>query len=150
LFCHDGKAGAASAQSFTLWQQATIEIERRDHFESMVASSNSMVACLRHVHSILHMCAILCAHPARYVHSTPRRPWGCNSMKKELKSLCSKNVCLEKVTILIQIFFSCLSCFWNEIEIAGSAAPYYCIYSIASYSSGQVCRTVNTAYGWKI
>jgi len=31
LLCYDRKARTASAQSFTLWQQATIEITRRDH-----------------------------------------------------------------------------------------------------------------------
>jgi len=30
-WCCDRKARAASAQSFALWQQATIEITRRDH-----------------------------------------------------------------------------------------------------------------------
>jgi len=29
--CYDRKAQAASAQSFTIWQQTTIEITRRDH-----------------------------------------------------------------------------------------------------------------------
>jgi len=38
-FCCDRKARTASAQSFTLWQQATIEITRRDH---------SINACSRH------------------------------------------------------------------------------------------------------
>jgi len=31
IFCCDRKARAASAQSFTLWQQATMEIMRRNH-----------------------------------------------------------------------------------------------------------------------
>jgi len=38
-FC-DRKARAASAQSFTLWRQATIEIMRRNH---------SIIACSRHI-----------------------------------------------------------------------------------------------------
>jgi len=37
--CCDQKSRVASAQSFTLWQQATIEIMRCDH---------SIIACLRH------------------------------------------------------------------------------------------------------
>ena len=38
-WCCDRRARAASARSFTLWQQATIEITRRDH---------SINACSRH------------------------------------------------------------------------------------------------------
>ena len=37
LYCCDRKARAASAQSFTLWQQATIEITRRVHFYCVFA-----------------------------------------------------------------------------------------------------------------
>ena len=44
--CHQGveigKARAASAQSFTPWQQATIDITRHDH--------HSIIACSRHVY----------------------------------------------------------------------------------------------------
>ena len=40
LHCRDRKARAASAQSFALWQQATIEITQRDH---------SFIACSRHM-----------------------------------------------------------------------------------------------------
>jgi len=39
-FCCDRKARAACAQCFTLWQQATVEITRRDH---------SIIACSHHV-----------------------------------------------------------------------------------------------------
>jgi len=48
----DRKARAASPKSFTLWQQATIEITCRDH---------SIIACLRHI----YMGVILRAHPVR-------------------------------------------------------------------------------------
>jgi len=50
--CCDRKSRAACAQSFAPWQQATIEINRRDH---------SIIACSRHIHNgvILH------AHPVR-------------------------------------------------------------------------------------
>jgi len=37
-FCYDQKARAASAQSFTLWQQATMEITRRDHSPSILVN----------------------------------------------------------------------------------------------------------------
>jgi len=47
--CCDRKARAGSAQSFTLWQQAAMEITRRDH---------SIVACQQQ----LYMGAILHAH----------------------------------------------------------------------------------------
>jgi len=43
------KARTASAQSFTLWQQAIIEITRRDY----------SFACSRHI----YLCVALCAHP---------------------------------------------------------------------------------------
>ena len=39
--CCDRKSRAACAQSFAPWQQATIEITRRDH---------SIIACSRHIH----------------------------------------------------------------------------------------------------
>jgi len=42
--CCDRKSRAAYAQSFAPWQQATIEITRRDH---------SIVACSRHIHIFL-------------------------------------------------------------------------------------------------
>jgi len=48
----DRKSRAAYAQSFTLWQQATIEITRHDH---------SIIACSRHV----YMGVVLRAHPVR-------------------------------------------------------------------------------------
>jgi len=38
-YCCDRKARAASAQSFTLWQQATIEITYHDH--TVIASSRT-------------------------------------------------------------------------------------------------------------
>ena len=43
-FCCDRKFRAACAQSFAPWQQATIEITRRDH---------SIIACSRHTHIFL-------------------------------------------------------------------------------------------------
>jgi len=42
--CCDRKSRAACAQSFATWQQATIEIIRRDH---------SIIACSRHLHVFL-------------------------------------------------------------------------------------------------
>ena len=42
--CCDRKSRAACAQSFAPWQQATIEITRRDH---------SIIACSRHIHIFL-------------------------------------------------------------------------------------------------
>ena len=42
--CCDRKARAACAQSFTLWQQATIEFMRRNH---------SIIACSRHIYMVL-------------------------------------------------------------------------------------------------
>jgi len=43
-FCCDRKSRAAYAQSFAAWQQATIEITRRDH---------SIIACSRHTRIFL-------------------------------------------------------------------------------------------------
>jgi len=51
-FCCDRKARAASAQSFTLWRRATMEITFHDR--SIIASS-------RHI----YMGVILRAHPVR-------------------------------------------------------------------------------------
>jgi len=55
----DRKARVESAQSFTLWQQATIEIMRRNH---------SIIACSRHTHTVyiyIYMGVVLRAHPVR-------------------------------------------------------------------------------------
>jgi len=41
FLCCDRKAGVASVQNFTLWQQATIEITWRDH---------SIIACSCHIY----------------------------------------------------------------------------------------------------
>ena len=43
-YCCDRKSRAACAQSFAPWEQATIEITRRDH---------SIIACSRHIHTFL-------------------------------------------------------------------------------------------------
>jgi len=53
--CCDRKSRAACAQSFAPWQQATIEITRRDH--SNIASS-------RHLHTCTCI-FVLRAHPVR-------------------------------------------------------------------------------------
>jgi len=55
-FCCDRYARAASAQSFTLWQQASIEITRRYH---------SNIACSRHIYT-----GFLHAHPFRTFNAT--------------------------------------------------------------------------------
>jgi len=62
-FCCDRKSRAACAQSFAPWQQATIEITRRDH---------SIIACLHHIHNgvILH------AHPVRGESQNQRNTTG--------------------------------------------------------------------------
>jgi len=51
-FCCDRKVRVASGHSFTLWQQATIEITRRNH---------SVIACSRRI----YIGVILRAHPVR-------------------------------------------------------------------------------------
>jgi len=43
-YCCDRKSRAPCAQSFAPWQQATIEITRRDHY---------IIACSRHIHIFL-------------------------------------------------------------------------------------------------
>ena len=50
FLCCDQKAWTEIAQSFKLWQQAIIEITRRDH---------SIIVCSRHI----YLCVALCAHP---------------------------------------------------------------------------------------
>ena len=56
LKCCDRKSRAAYAQSFAPWQQATIEITRRDH---------SIIACSSHIHIFL-----FCAHIPFVVNHT--------------------------------------------------------------------------------
>jgi len=55
-YCCDRKSRAARVQSFAPWQQATIEITRRDH---------SIIACSRHIHVFL-----FCAHIPFVVNHT--------------------------------------------------------------------------------
>jgi len=65
--CCDRKARAASEKSFTLRQQAPLEITRRDR---------SVIACSRHV----YMGVVLRAHSVRGepTHSTKHQTRGCN------------------------------------------------------------------------
>ena len=52
FLCCDQKARGKIASSFTLWQQATIDITRRDH---------SVITCLSHI----YLCVALRSHPVR-------------------------------------------------------------------------------------
>ena len=54
VLCCDRKARAASSQSFTLWQQTTIEITRHAH---------SISACSLHI----YMDVVLHTHPIGYM-----------------------------------------------------------------------------------
>ena len=82
-YCCDRQARAASAQRFTMWQEATIEITRRDH---------SIIACSRHIYGpcfsctfrswwIAHSIASLaewlqqyvCLAPLRHYRNSPSR-----------------------------------------------------------------------------
>ena len=71
--CCDRKSRAAYAQSFAPWQQATIEITRRDH---------SIIACSRHTHIFLFFAHIpvVVNHT---INATP--PEGCNNIPSFLK-----------------------------------------------------------------
>jgi len=69
-YCCDRKSRAAYAQSFAPWQQATIEISRRDH---------SVVACSRHTHIF-----VLRAHPVRGESHNQRNTTG------EVATICFK------------------------------------------------------------
>ena len=52
-FCCDRKARAACARRFALWQQATMEITRRDH--SIIACSRHLyIGVVRRAHSVAH------------------------------------------------------------------------------------------------
>jgi len=66
-FCWDWKARAACAQSFALWQQATIEITRRHH---------SIIACSRHTYGVVHRTHSVCGEP--HISGQHQRS-GCNS-----------------------------------------------------------------------
>jgi len=64
--CCNRKARAASVQSFTLWQQVTMDITRRDH---------CIIACSHHV----YMGVVLRTHPVRGESHIQRQRRGCNA-----------------------------------------------------------------------
>jgi len=66
-YCCDRKVRAACAQSFTLWQQATIEIIRRDH---------SIIACSFHIYGYYSSHT---SHSWWITHSMQHQPRGCNN-----------------------------------------------------------------------
>jgi len=68
FYC-DRKSRAAYAQGFALWQQATVEITRRDH---------SIIPCSRHINMVF----FFHAHPVRGESDilTQRHRRGCNAL----------------------------------------------------------------------
>jgi len=87
--CCDRKSRAACGQSFALWQQATIEITRRDH---------SIIACSRHIYNgvILH------AYPVRGESHNQRNTTGEAATAppfSNLRSFGSKFTVLQKVLV---------------------------------------------------
>ena len=67
-YCCDRKSRAACAQSFALWQQATIEFTCRDH---------SIIACSRHAY--LWCCSSRTSRSWWITHLTQHHRRGCNS-----------------------------------------------------------------------
>jgi len=93
--CCDRKARVASAQSFTLWQQATIEFTCHDH---------SIIACSRH----LYMGVVLRAHAVRGESHNQRNANGedatlaghVHKLDVKRQSLCGSDYSLFVVRIL--------------------------------------------------
>jgi len=73
--CCDQKSWAACAQSFAPWQQATIEITRRDH---------SIIACSRHLY-MLYCCSLRTSRPWWITRSTQHHLRGCNNIPSFLQ-----------------------------------------------------------------
>jgi len=71
-YCCDRKARAASAQSFALWQQATIEITRSVHF---------IIACSRYAYIRVFLRALSVRGEPRI--PTQRQRSGCNTTVDE-------------------------------------------------------------------
>jgi len=88
-------------QSFTLWQQAAIEITRRDH---------TIIACSRHI----YLCVAVCAHPCLWwiALSTQHQLRGCNNVPSFLQW-----------TAPIAHSF-CEGCTWHHLHIL--VKPLYC------------------------
>ena len=63
IFCCDRKAWATSVQSFSLWQQATIEITCHDH---------SSIACSRHIYIVLFFARIPFLGNRTFLHNASR------------------------------------------------------------------------------
>ena len=70
-YCYDQKAQAASAQCFTLWQQATIDITQRDHLLLLVRAT------------YIYGCSSSRTSRSWWIaHSTQRQRRGCNNTFK--------------------------------------------------------------------
>ena len=81
-----GKARAASAQSFALWQQATIEFTRHDH---------SIIACSRHIYILLFFAHIpfVVNHTINATPTERSQYWPKNSTWTEIStSSCNKSL----------------------------------------------------------
>jgi len=73
-FCCDRKSRAAYAQSFALWQQATIELTCHDH---------SIIACSRHIY--VWCCSSRTSRSWWITQSTQHHRTGCNNIQSKTK-----------------------------------------------------------------
>jgi len=103
-FCCDQKAQAANALSFTLWQQATIEITCHDH---------CIIACSHHIY-ILYGCCSSCTSCSWWIaHSTQCQWRGCNNIPSFL----------QQTTPIASSF--CEVCTWHNLLILVTT-PFCC------------------------
>jgi len=76
VFCCDRKSRAVCAQSLTLWQQATIEIPRRNH---------SIIACSRHLYLVLFFTHIPFVVNPAFNATPPERLQQCDTRSCAIK-----------------------------------------------------------------
>ena len=87
IYCCDRKARTACAQSFTLWQQATKEITRRDH---------SIIACS--CHKYIWVLFFATSRSWWITHSMQHQRRSCNISKFENFGIFSE--CLEYIFLI--------------------------------------------------
>ena len=120
--CCNQKAWAACAQSFTLWQQATIEIMHRNH------SVRTLVMMFNHSHvsisresmlqSLYYCLFVHGCHSSRTSHSW----WITHSTQCQHRG-CNNPSILQRTTLIPLSF--CEDCTWHDLHILVTA-PFCC------------------------
>jgi len=120
------KAQAASAQSFTLWQQITIEITCHDHSScTLVVTFNRSHASIMRDYMPQSLCyCLFVPHKQRCCCSRTSRPWWiAHSLQPQRRDCNNIPTFLQQTALIARSF--CEGCTWNDFHILVTA-PYCC------------------------